>query len=130
MSTWRERLRARAADISRELYALYLAYGDPRTPWYARIWSLCVVAYALSPIDLIPDFIPVLGYLDDLLLLPLGVWLAMRMIPRHVMEENRARAGEKLPDGARIKRLGLIITASLWLMVLAIAVALALRYLG
>ncbi|MFC6662253.1 YkvA family protein [Deinococcus multiflagellatus] len=75
------RLRTLARRLKAELLALSLAARDPRTPWYARAWALLVLAYALSPIDLIPDFIPVLGQLDDLLLVPAGLWLALRLIP-------------------------------------------------
>lgn len=85
---WKERARA----LKRDTYALYLAYHDARTPWYARVVALCVVAYAFSPIDLIPDFIPVLGYLDDLILVPLGIALAVRLIPPEVMAQSRERA--------------------------------------
>jgi uncharacterized membrane protein YkvA (DUF1232 family) len=77
IETWKQRAR----ELQTEVYAMYLAYRDPRVPWYARIFAACVVAYAFSPIDLIPDPIPILGYLDDLMLVPLGVWLARRMIP-------------------------------------------------
>jgi uncharacterized membrane protein YkvA (DUF1232 family) len=87
-----ERLKATATRLRRELFALYLAARDPRTPWYAKAVVACVVAYALSPIDLIPDFIPVLGYVDDLLLLPLGIYLALKMIPQQVLTESRQRA--------------------------------------
>ena len=80
-----------AWKVKREIYALYLAYQDPRVPWYARIFALCVVGYAFSPIDLIPDAIPVLGYLDDLILVPLGILLALKMIPQPVMVEYRER---------------------------------------
>gem|GEM_PF-209576 len=73
-------------------YALCLAYRDPRVPWYTRLFALCVVAYAFSPIDLVPDFVPVLGYLDDLILIPMGISLAMRMIPRPVLDDCRLRA--------------------------------------
>lgn len=88
---WNE-LQQRARALKREIYALYGAYRDPRTPWYARVVVACVVAYALSPIDLIPDFVPILGYLDDVILLPLGIALALRLIPANVMRESRARA--------------------------------------
>jgi len=81
-----------ARSIKRDTVALYFAARDPRTPWYAKLLSGVLVAYALSPIDLIPDFVPILGYLDDLLLLPLGIWVAIRLIPRPLMEEHRARA--------------------------------------
>ncbi len=88
--TWQEKARA----LKQEIYALYLAYRDPRTPLAARIVTACVVAYAFSPIDLIPDFVPVLGYLDDLILVPLGIALALRLIPPEVMSDCRARAGD------------------------------------
>jgi uncharacterized membrane protein YkvA (DUF1232 family) len=81
-----------AVRLKRELFALHLAAGDPRTPWYAKAFVACVVAYALSPIDLIPDPIPILGYLDDLLLLPLALYLALKMIPAPVMAECRLKA--------------------------------------
>jgi uncharacterized membrane protein YkvA (DUF1232 family) len=80
--------------LKRETYTLSLAYRDPRTPWYARIVTACVVAYAFSPIDLIPDFVPILGYLDDLVLVLLGIALALRLIPAEVMAESRARAAD------------------------------------
>src|SRR5437868_13035767 len=88
VGTWKERAR----EIKSELYALYLAYRDPRVPWYARAFAACVVGYAFSPIDLIPDPIPLIGYLDDLILVPLGIALALKMIPADVMAESRARA--------------------------------------
>lgn len=87
-----ETMRQRARALKRETYALYLAYRDPRTPWPARIVAACVVAYAFSPIDLIPDFVPILGYLDDLMLVPLGIALALRLIPVEVMAECREQA--------------------------------------
>lgn len=88
LDTWKQRAR----QLKTEVYALYLAYRDPRVPWPARIVAACVVAYAFSPIDLIPDPIPVLGYLDDLVLVPLGIALARRMIPPDVMADCRERA--------------------------------------
>lgn len=87
-----ERLKVWARDLKRDLVALAGAARDPRTPWIARLVALAVVAYALSPIDLIPDFIPVLGHLDDLILVPLGLWLAIKLIPPEVLAEHRARA--------------------------------------
>ena len=77
-----------------EIYTLYLAYRHPQVPWYARVWAACVVAYAFSPFDLIPDFIPVLGHLDDLIIVPMGVVLARKMIPRLVLDECRLKAEE------------------------------------
>ncbi|MBX9841137.1 MAG: DUF1232 domain-containing protein [Xanthobacteraceae bacterium] len=86
------RLRGWARAIKRDVHAVYLASRDPRVPWYAKALGVCIAAYALSPIDLIPDFIPVLGYLDDAILLPLGILLVVRMIPPDVMAEHRAAA--------------------------------------
>ena len=120
------RWRQWARRVEQEIHAVYLAARDPRTPWYARALAVAVVAYAVSPIDLIPDPIPVLGYLDDLVLLPLGVLLVRAMIPAAVLEESRARAvGEGRPriPGGRVVA-GLIVV--LWLATLvAIAWALA-----
>lgn len=87
-----EQLKQWARAIKRDLAALRLAARDPRVPWYAKILAVGVAAYALSPIDLIPDFIPVLGYLDDLLIVPGGIWLAVQLIPADVMKQLRAEA--------------------------------------
>lgn len=87
-----QKLQAWAKELKTETYALYLAYKDPRTPWHGRVFTGLVVAYAFSPIDLIPDPIPVLGYLDDLILVPLGIMLAVKMIPGQVMAECRKKA--------------------------------------
>ena len=95
--------------------ALYLAYRDPRTPWYARVVIALVVAYAFSPIDLIPDFIPVLGYLDDMILLPLGVALAVRLIPANVLADCREQARQSVDKPAnRVAALAII---ALWIVV-------------
>ncbi len=81
-SRWKEKVK----KLKQEIYALYLAYKDPRVSWYAKIFIVILVGYAISPIDLIPDFIPIIGYLDDLILLPLGIILVIKMIPKEVME--------------------------------------------
>ena len=88
------RIKTWARSLKRDGHAIYLASRDPRVPWYAKALAIAVAAYALSPIDLIPDFIPILGYLDELLILPLGIWLVVRLIPDGVMAEYRARANE------------------------------------
>ena len=88
-------LKARAKDIRRDVVALWIAARDRRTPWYAKAAAAAVAAYALSPIDLVPDFIPVLGYLDDLIILPLGIVLAVRLIPADLMAEFRAEAARR-----------------------------------
>lgn len=114
------RWRAAAQRLEREVYALYLACRDPRTPWHAKALAAGVVAYAFSPIDLIPDFIPVLGYLDELVLLPLGVLLVRRMIPGPVMADCRARAQEAFRHGRPVSRSGAVMIVGVWL-VLALA---------
>jgi uncharacterized membrane protein YkvA (DUF1232 family) len=86
------RLKQWARHIMRDVYALYFAARDPRVPWYAKALAVVVAAYALSPIDLIPDFIPVLGYLDDVILVPLGILLTVRLIPPELMKEHRQHA--------------------------------------
>jgi uncharacterized membrane protein YkvA (DUF1232 family) len=88
------RLKNYARKLKQDLFVLYLSYKDNRTPWYAKAVAICVVAYAFSPVDLIPDFIPILGYLDDLILIPLGISLAIKLIPTYVIEENRVMAEE------------------------------------
>ena len=88
------RIKTWARSLKRDAHAIYLASRDPRVPWYAKALAIAVAAYALSPIDLIPDFIPVIGYLDELFILPLGIWLVVRLIPDGIMIEYRARAIE------------------------------------
>ncbi len=122
MATWWNTWKEKAETLERLVYALYLAYRHPRTPWYAKALALAVVAYSLSPIDLIPDFIPLLGYLDDLLIVPAGVWLAMRLIPPEVMAECRARAAESQSGGApQFRWMGLVVVL-MWLVVLVLVV--------
>jgi uncharacterized membrane protein YkvA (DUF1232 family) len=113
-----ERLRSWSRRLRRETYALYLAYRDPRVPWYARLVAAAVVAYAFSPIDLIPDPIPVIGYLDDLLLVPAGIWLALRLMPAGVMSEARQEASAMIERGERpVSRTGGAIIVALWVLV-------------
>ena len=102
MSSMIEKLKGWARALKAEIAVLAAAVRDPRTPWYAKLLGVIIVAYAVSPIDLIPDFIPVLGLLDDLLLLPLGIWAVRRMIPAEVMAEHRASvaAGARLPPNS------------------------------
>ena len=106
--------------VRRDAHALYLAARDPRVPWYAKALAAAVAAYALSPIDLIPDFIPVLGYLDDLLLLPLGIALVVRLIPPDVMAEHRAAAAAALDRPMSRKAAAVIVTV--WLVAIFLAV--------
>jgi uncharacterized membrane protein YkvA (DUF1232 family) len=114
-----DRWRGWARALKREAHVMYVALRDPRTPWYARAAAACVVAYALSPIDLIPDPIPVLGYLDDLILLPGAIWLVRKMIPPAVLAESRALVDAGAGSGSsRIGRVGAIVIAVLWVIVI------------
>ncbi|WP_109488058.1 YkvA family protein [Occallatibacter savannae] len=115
-----ERWKARAQDIRRDVTALYLARRDPRVPRYARLLAIAIVGYALSPIDLIPDFIPVLGYLDDLIIVPLGLLLLVRMIPPQVLDEYRMRAEQSDYVVAKNKTAAVLIVA-LWCCGIAVA---------
>ena len=92
-------LKQRARHLKAETFALYLAARDPRTPWYAKLLVAGIVAYAVSPIDLIPDFVPVLGYLDDLILIPAGIALAIKLVPDSVLADCRAKAKETFNNG-------------------------------
>src|SRR3989304_9204618 len=98
IGSWKEKVKRLKTDV----YALYLAFKDRRTPWYAKAFIILIVAYALSPVDLIPDFIPVIGYLDDLILVPAGIYLAIKMVPAGVLAECRQKAiSERLTTRAR-----------------------------
>jgi uncharacterized membrane protein YkvA (DUF1232 family) len=115
--------------VAAEAYALYLACRDPRTPWYAKWLAAAVAAYAASPIDLIPDFIPVLGYLDDLVIVPLGVWLAVKLIPPQVLAECREQARARLAARRPDWRAALVVI-TIWLAAAALAALLGLRWLA
>jgi len=122
--------KQRASQFKSETYALFLAYRDPRVPWYARAFAACVVAYAFSPLDLIPDFIPVLGYLDDLILVPLGIALALKMIPATVMAESRVKAQAMLGQNRPLNWAVAGIIVAVWLLLAALTVFLAVRAFG
>ena len=121
------RARRWARRIKRDTYALYLAVRDSRTPWYAKVVAACVVAYAFSPIDLIPDFIPVLGYLDDVIIVPLGILLALKLIPPEVMADCRAQAEAVRPSSRPRSYLGAAAIIAVWLILAALCVQLILR---
>jgi len=120
--------KRRAKQLEAEVYAVYLAYRDPRTPWYARLWAAAVVAYAVSPIDLIPDFIPVLGYLDDLLIVPLGIVVALKLIPAGVMMECRAKAQTTMSAGRPMNRWGAAVIIAIWVLLAALGIWLVVRW--
>lgn len=103
-----------ARAIKRDVVALWIAAGDRRTPWVAKVVAGAVAAYALSPIDLIPDFIPILGYLDDLIIVPMGILLAVKLIPAELMAEFRAEALRRSKPTSRI---GLVFVVAIWLLI-------------
>ena len=109
--------RVWARTLKRDVHAIYLAAHSPRMPWHAKIIAIAVAAYALSPVDLIPDFIPVLGYVDDLIIVPLGIWLVLSLIPEEVMAEYRAIAdkAETRPSS----KAGAIAIVAIWILVSA-----------
>src|SRR5512138_1382561 len=111
-----EELKKRARALKQEVYTIYIAARDPRTPWYVRGLIFFVVAHTFSPIDLIPDFIPILGYLDDLIITPGGLWLAVRLIPPEVLAEARAAAIRDVDR--RIGKLGAVLIVLVWIITL------------
>jgi|SRR5689334_5303195 uncharacterized membrane protein YkvA (DUF1232 family) len=121
-----QRLRDWARLIKRDVHALYLAGRDPRVPWYAKALAALVAGYALSPIDLIPDFIPVLGYLDDVILVPLGIAAVIRLIPPDVMAEHRAMAAAA--QERPVSRAAAIAVIVAWLAAAAVCVWLLARF--
>lgn len=130
MADWLESWKQRARGLKTEIYAIYLAYRDPRVPWYARVLAACVVGYAFSPIDLIPDPIPVLGYLDDLLIVPLGVALAIKMIPPEVMADCREQAQEVMRQSKPVNWVAAVVIVAIWLSLAALVIVLTVRLLS
>jgi uncharacterized membrane protein YkvA (DUF1232 family) len=121
LEAWKQRVH----ELKRETYALYLAYRDPRVPWYAKLLAASVVAYAFSPIDLIPDFIPVLGYLDDLVLVPLGIMFALKLIPPQVMAECREKA--RAAEGRPTSWVAAVVIVAIWAGTAALGIVLLLK---
>jgi uncharacterized membrane protein YkvA (DUF1232 family) len=115
-----DNLRKRVRHLKGETVALYLAARHPETPWYAKLFVAGVVAYALSPIDLVPDFVPVLGYLDDLVLVPLGIAVAIRMIPPGVLAECRARAQQAMAGARPAGRVAAVVIIGIWVLLAAL----------
>jgi len=122
-----DRLKVRVRQLKREVHAIALAARDPRTPWYAKVLIVFVVAHTLSPIDLIPDFIPVLGLLDDLLITPGGLWLAVRLIPPEVLQEARTVAAQQ-PAENSLGKIGAVLIVLVWFVTAGIVVYLFLRF--
>ena len=113
-----EKLKAKMRVLKNEVLALFLAYKRPDVVWYAKLVAIIVVGYALSPIDLIPDFIPILGYLDDLILLPLGIAIAIKLIPKDIMDECREQAKDIFKDGKPQNLIAAVIIIIIWLVII------------
>jgi len=118
--------KAWARTLRRDVHALYLAARDPRLPWYAKAVAALVAAYALSPIDLIPDFIPVLGYLDDVILVPLGILCAIRLMPPSILAEHRRAAARA--QGRPVSAIAAGAIAAIWIAAAAFSAWLTYRY--
>jgi uncharacterized membrane protein YkvA (DUF1232 family) len=120
------KLKDWARTIKRDVHAIYLAARDPRTPWYAKALAVCVAGYALSPIDLILDFIPVLGYLDDAIIVPLGILAVVKLIPPEVMAEHREAAS--LAVDRPVSRTAAVVITCIWIASVGLAIYLSYRY--
>lgn len=123
-------LKDRAQRFRQQSLTLYLVARHPGTPWYAKAVAAGTAAYAFSPIDLIPDFVPVLGYLDDLVLIPLGIAVAVRLVPAAVMDECRVAAAEAFRDGMPVSKAAGVAVVTVWVVLVGFAAAIAWRALG
>ena len=123
LKAWKQRAR----ELTAQTYALYLAYRHPGTPWYAKVFAALVVGYVFSPIDPIPDFIPVVGLLDEMVVVPVGVLIAAKMVPPEVFEECRERARGVAEGEKPVSRVAAVVVVAVWLLCVALAVALAAR---
>lgn len=115
-TSWKQRAR----QLKKLTYALYLAYRDPRTPWLARIVAVVVVSYAFSPIDLIPDVIPILGIVDDLILIPLGIALAVKLMPANIWQDAQVAATQAIDGGKPVNWVAAAVIVVIWI---ALAIA-------
>lgn len=122
------RIKNKAREIKKQTYTLALAYRHPETPWYVKVFAAVVVAYAFSPIDLIPDFIPILGYLDDVILVPLGITLALKMIPQEALDEARTRVEVEFKDGKPKNWAAGAVIVLIWLAIFAWVVIRVVRW--
>jgi uncharacterized membrane protein YkvA (DUF1232 family) len=116
--------KTKSNQLQSEIGALYLAYKHPRTPWYAKVLAALIIGYALSPIDLIPDFVPVVGYLDDLIIVPAGIALLIKIIPRDILEGCRAKAQSDLLNKKPKNWIAAIIIVLIWLLAIYLTLSL------
>jgi len=123
-------MKERAARLKADTYALYLVARDPRTPWHAKLLAALVAAYAFSPIDLIPDFIPVVGYLDDLIIVPAGIWASIKLVPPDVLADCRERARQAVDGDRPVSRVAATVVVVTWLALAALGVVWMLDLIG
>ncbi len=124
-----EAWKRRARGLKAQTYALYLAYRHPRTPWYAKVFAALIVGYVFSPIDPIPDFIPVVGLLDEMVVVPIGVLVAAKLVPPDVFAECEEEARRVAEGEKPVSRVAAVVVVAVWLLCVALAVVLALRVL-
>jgi uncharacterized membrane protein YkvA (DUF1232 family) len=124
-----ESWKQRARQLESETYTLYLAYKDPRVPWYAKAFAALLVGYVFSPIDPIPDFLPVVGLLDELVVVPLGVIVARKMIPEEVLAECRQKSWEATREDKPVKRAAAVVVVAVWLLLAVLAAIVVVRVL-
>ena len=117
-------IKAKAKQLKKQIVTVYLAYMHKDVKWYKKAFLLLILVYAISPIDLIPDFIPVLGYLDDIILIPLGIILAINIIPKSVWEECTANAEKGISINSKYKKMGAVLIALIWVVVLVLVIQL------
>ena len=122
-----ESWKRRARRLKAQTYTLYLAYRHPRTPWYAKVFAALIVGYVFSPIDPIPDFIPGIGLLDEMVVVPIGILIAAKMIPPEVFAECREKAREVVESEKPVSRVAAVVVVAIWLVCVALAIYLALR---
>lgn len=125
-----QKMKKWARNLKKQLLVLYLAYRDERVPWYAKLFTMLIVAYAFSPIDLIPDFIPILGYLDDLILVPIGVYFALKLIPEEVLEDCKREIEEKSLVNKPKNWITALLIICIWLIVFIWIGKLVLSYMS
>jgi uncharacterized membrane protein YkvA (DUF1232 family) len=125
-----ESLRNWARKLQSEALILYRASKDPETPWFVKAFIVLVIAYAFSPIDLIPDFIPVLGYLDDLILVPLGIYLGLKMIPSEVLEKYRRELDGTLEEKPKLGKVGALLVFFMWILLIILLISFAEKLSG
>jgi uncharacterized membrane protein YkvA (DUF1232 family) len=117
-----DKIKTWARSLKRQIFILYFACKDERVPWHAKVFTACVVAYAFSPIDIIPDFTPILGYLDDVILVPIGIMIALKMIPKSVLTDCEVKAEEMMKNGKPKNWIAGSLIVMIWVLIIIWAI--------